>query len=77
MLTSLVVNRYKFTRQDAEELTEATGSQEAALDCAIDAARERARLYYSPCTWCAHFNSHGEIIVLHAHIRKPKENRHD
>ena len=68
----MTTNRYIFSAYEASELVEAWGSRNSALLAAIVQATNNARLYIVPCTWRAHFNDAGQIIVTRTHKTNPK-----
>ena len=60
---------YKFSQYESNELIEAFGNVNLALDAAIDNARERARLYVIPCQWQSFYNKKNGCITV-IRIRK-------
>jgi hypothetical protein len=61
------VNRYAFTQYETNELIDAAGNRQDALDLAVLQAEGRARLYVMPASWYAYYGKNGNIVVTRLH----------
>ena len=59
-----ITDVYRFTQSESTDLIEASDSDiSLAFDYAINSARDRARLYVTPCQWIATYDKrHGFIV---------------
>ena len=59
-----ITDVYRFTPSETRDLIEASeGDISLAFDYAINSARDRARLYVTPCQWIATYDKrHGFIV---------------
>ena len=59
-----VTDVYRFTQSESTDLIEASeGNVSRAIDYAVNLARDRARLYVTPCQWTAIYDKrHGFIV---------------
>ena len=59
-----ITDVYRFTQSESTDLIEASeGDISLAFDYAINSARDRARLYVTPCQWIATYDKrHGFIV---------------
>ena len=59
-----VTDVYRFTPSETRDLIDASdGNISLAFDYAINSARDRARLYVTPCQWTATYDKHNRFIV--------------
>ena len=59
-----VTDVYRFTQSESTDLIEASeGNVSLACDYAVNLARDRARLYVTPCQWTATYDEHNGFIV--------------
>jgi len=63
-MTRTVTDIYRFTLSETRDLIDASdGNISLAFDYAINSARDRARLYVTPCQWTATYDKrHGFIV---------------
>jgi len=59
-----ITDVYRFTQSESTDLIEASeGNVSRAIDYAVNLARDRARLYVTPCQWIATYDKrHGFIV---------------
>ena len=59
-----ITDVYRFTQSESTDLIEASeGNVSRAIDYAVNLARDRARLYVTPCRWTATYDEHNGFIV--------------
>ena len=59
-----ITDVYRFTQSESTDLIEASeGNVSRAIDYAVNLARDRARLYVTPCQWTATYDKHNRFIV--------------
>ena len=63
-MTRTVTDVYRFTPSETRDLIDASdGNVSRAIDYAVNLARDRARLYVTPCQWTVTYDEHNGFIV--------------
>ena len=59
-----ITDVYRFTPSETRDLIDASdGNVSRAIDYAVNLARDRARLYVTPCQWTATYNYTTGFVV--------------